>query len=102
MAIANVVNLFDPDLVVLTGGLVEAGPLLIEPLRTTVRAYQVDSREATVPVKVSELGRLSGAMGAAMTVLSHFFEAGALSASAVRMGGAVGRENGRLGAQAGR
>lgn len=74
MAIANVANLLDPDLVVLSGGLVDAGPLLVEPLRKAVAAYQIGPHAAPLQVKVSELGPLSGAMGVATLPLRHFFE----------------------------
>ncbi len=74
MAIANVANLLDPDLVVLSGGLVDAGPMLIDPLRSAVAAHRIGPHDTPVPVKVSQLGPFSGAMGAAMVLLRHHFD----------------------------
>ncbi len=67
LGIANVVNLLDSEIVVLGGGLAEAGELLMEPTRA---AYQelvlaADHRPA-VPIVVAELGEQAGAIGAAL------------------------------------
>lgn len=74
IAIANVANLLDPDLVVLSGGLVDAGAMLVDPLQQAVAANGIGSRPSSVRVAVSTLGPLSGAMGAATNVLRHHFE----------------------------
>jgi predicted NBD/HSP70 family sugar kinase len=72
IAVANVINLFDPDFVVLNGGLVRAGELMIKPLKETVATHCIAGDNC--PVEVSELGELAGAMGAAMLPLRSYFE----------------------------
>jgi N-acetylglucosamine repressor len=74
VAVANMINLFDPGRVILNGGLVNAGELLIDPLRIAVREHTISPLDTTCPVEVSPLGEYAGAMGAAMLPLRAFFE----------------------------
>jgi glucokinase len=68
-AVADLVNVFEPDLVVLGGGVTRAGAMLIDPVRT------VAAREAMAPaaraarVVLAELGDLVGVVGAG--VIAH-------------------------------
>jgi glucokinase len=67
LGIANLVNILDPEIVVIAGGLVEVGDLLFEPVR---RAYgglvlAADHRPP-VPIVPAELGEHAGAIGAAL------------------------------------
>jgi glucokinase len=64
--IAGLVNILDPDIVVVGGGVIEAGELILEPAR---RAF-VDSVEAPehrpeVPLVPATMGNDAGAVGAA-------------------------------------
>jgi predicted NBD/HSP70 family sugar kinase len=72
IAVANVINLFDPDFIILNGGLVRAGELMIAPLKETVKTHCIAGDSC--PIEVSELGELAGAMGAAMLPLRSYFE----------------------------
>jgi len=74
LAIANVINLFDPDRVILNGGLVTAGNRIVDPLRRAVKAHSMKTTGGGCRVEVSELGQSAGAMGAAMLPLMSFFE----------------------------
>lgn len=74
IAVANLVNLFDPGRVVLNGGLVKAGPRLTDPVRATADALAISPFNERCPVEVSTLGECAGAMGAAMLPLRLFFE----------------------------
>ncbi|HRA34846.1 MAG TPA: ROK family protein [Acidimicrobiales bacterium] len=67
LGIANLVNVLDSEVVVIGGGLVEAGDLLLEPVR---RCYHellmgADHREV-VPIVAATLGERAGAWGAAL------------------------------------
>lgn len=67
LGVANLVNILDSEVVVLGGGLAEAGDLLLEPVR---RAYGelvmgADHRPV-VPIVAAELGERAGAWGAAL------------------------------------
>jgi glucokinase len=68
--IAGLVNVLDPEIVLVGGGASRAGDLLLEParkaLRMTVEAYD---RRPEVPVVAAELGDDAGAIGAALLAL---------------------------------
>ena len=74
IAISNVINLFDPDLVILNGGLINAGDLLLDPLKDVIKTNCMNSKTGQVQIEISGLGNLAGAMGAAMLPLEHYFE----------------------------
>jgi glucokinase len=67
LGLANLVTLLDSSLVVIGGGLVEAGELLMEPVRrsfaATVMAAEV---RPGVRIVAAELGERAGAIGAAL------------------------------------
>lgn len=73
-AIANVINLFDPDHVIVNGGLVQAGDLLIEPLRQAVRQHTIGAGLHTDKISISSIGPTAGAMGAAMLPMAGYFD----------------------------
>lgn len=74
IALANVINLFDPGLVVLNGGLTKAGPLLVDRLTETVNQHRFHGVPHACEIKISTLGDLAGALGAAMLPLRSYFE----------------------------
>ncbi len=70
VGIGGLVNILDPEIVVMAGGVAEAGDLLLDPAR---RAYR-DTVEAAemrpdVPIVLAELGNHTGVVGAAALVL---------------------------------
>jgi glucokinase len=65
LGIANLVALLDPEVVVIGGGLVEAGELLLAPVR---RHYESIGVAATVRIEPAALGERAGAIGAALLV----------------------------------
>lgn len=73
VAIANLLNLFNPGLVVLGGELTTAGDLLLEAVHASVahRAMPKAAREATITL--SALGEDAVAIGAATLAIQHAF-----------------------------
>ena len=69
IAIAGLLNLMNPRLVIIGGGLSRVGDLLLEPLRSTIRNRTLVSSLAAADVVMSELGPRSIAIGAATYVL---------------------------------
>lgn len=67
LGVANLVNVLDSEIVVIGGGLVEAGSLVINPTRDAYRTlvYGGD-RRPEVPIRIAELGERAGAIGAAL------------------------------------
>ena len=69
IAIAGLLNLMNPRLVILGGGLCRLGDLLLDPLRDVTRRRTLISSLTAANVKTSELGPRSIAIGAATYVL---------------------------------
>jgi glucokinase len=67
LGIANLVDLVDPEVVVVGGGLVEAGELLLRPVRASFTDLVLaPERRPPVRVVAAELGERAGAVGAAL------------------------------------
>jgi glucokinase len=65
--LANLANVVDPVLVVLGGGMAEAGEALLEPARTAFAALiEGAGHRPDVPLVVAALGERAGAVGAAL------------------------------------
>jgi len=66
VGLANLANVFDPEVLVLGGGLVEAGPVLLDPVRSAF-ADLVEAVEHRPEVRIepAQLGEHAGAIGAA-------------------------------------
>lgn len=63
-AVAGVVTVLDPDVVVVGGGLAEAGPVWWQPMEAALRAEVVDPL-AALPIVPAKLGQLAAIVGAA-------------------------------------
>ncbi|MCX7804291.1 MAG: ROK family protein [Planctomycetota bacterium] len=63
-AVGNAINLFDPQAVIIGGGISLAGGALFEPLRRCVKSYVMRTRGGEVPVLPAELGDMSVLLGA--------------------------------------
>jgi glucokinase len=66
--LVSIVNLFEPELVVLGGGVTRSGALLLDPVRDAVRADAMHPAGDAVDVVLSQLGDHVGVMGAAAIV----------------------------------
>lgn len=67
LGLANLVAAFDPEWIVLGGGLGRAGEMLLEPSRRALAALvEGGSQRGTVPVRGAGLGEQAGAIGAAL------------------------------------
>jgi glucokinase-like ROK family protein len=68
-AVASLLNLLNPAVVVLGGDFARLGELMLDPLRKRVRSLTLVSSVAAADIVVSELGPQSVAVGAATLVL---------------------------------
>jgi glucokinase len=68
VALASLANIFDPDVIVIGGGVSAAGELLIGPAREELRARALNPMNRA-PVKLAELGPEAGMIGAAAMAL---------------------------------
>lgn len=66
VGIANVVNIFNPEIVVVGGGVIGAGELLLAPAREVVAARALPPLRDAVRIVPSEFGAESGMLGAAL------------------------------------
>jgi glucokinase len=67
LGLANLANIFDPEVIVISGGLVKAGELLLEPVRRTFR-LQLEGANVRPEIEILPglLGDRGGAIGAAV------------------------------------
>lgn len=63
--IASLVNVLDPEIVILGGGIAAAGPILFDPLADMLDEIEWRPFGTGVPVVAASLGEWSGAIGAA-------------------------------------
>ncbi|MCH7999512.1 MAG: ROK family protein [Chloroflexi bacterium] len=63
VALAGFVNVFDPEVIVIGGGVAKAGDLLLEQARVTMESLAMTQPLKGVRLAVSELGEFAGAMG---------------------------------------
>jgi glucokinase len=63
--VANLLNIFNPDIVILGGGVTNAGDLLFEPLRTRAIRAALPPARVGVEIVPAALGRELGVVGAA-------------------------------------
>jgi glucokinase-like ROK family protein len=68
IAIGALINLYNPQMVVLGGPVSQAGPFLIEPLREQVRRHSLSLLAQDVRLELSMLGNDAGPVGAATMV----------------------------------
>ncbi|MDA8074578.1 MAG: ROK family protein [Actinomycetota bacterium] len=72
LGLANLVAIFDPEQIVVGGGLGHAGEMLLEPTRQALARLVVGGRaREAVPVVEAALGVQNGAIGAALAALSE-------------------------------
>ncbi|OHB35835.1 MAG: hypothetical protein A2Y08_04570 [Planctomycetes bacterium GWA2_40_7] len=70
IAIANLANLLNPEMVVLFGGVTNLGGNLIEPLKEEVKRRAFKKATESLRIELSQLGDNSGLLGAAKDILS--------------------------------
>ena len=74
IAVANLVNLFNPALIVLGGPVGQNGQVMLEPLRAEVQRRAMAYPLSAARIVSSTLGPDAGAIGAAVLVLQHASE----------------------------
>lgn len=74
IAIAGLINLFNPGMIVIGGGVARTGDLLLEPMRQAVQTRSLPASTRVVRITTAMLGRRSSGMGAviqALTIALH-------------------------------
>ncbi|MBT3336535.1 MAG: ROK family transcriptional regulator [Anaerolineae bacterium] len=70
VAIAGLVNIFNPDMIVVGGGVAQIGDLFLEPVRKTVEQRSLPAAATNVRITTALLGRRSSSLGAIVQALS--------------------------------
>lgn len=68
-AIASLINVVDPQVVIIGGGIAAAGKALFEPLSGYLDRFEWRPHGIAVPVVAAELGEFAGAIGAARNAM---------------------------------
>jgi glucokinase len=72
LGLANLANVFDPDCIVVGGGLVAAGSMLIEPTRAAfAELVEAPTHRPEIHIVAAALGERAGAIGAALLARPH-------------------------------
>jgi len=71
IGVVNLILLFDPEVVIIGGGVIGAGDFLLEPVRQAVKRWIVPYFEREVPVVRAQLGGDSNLMGAVALALDE-------------------------------
>lgn len=68
IGLANVVNLLNPELIIIGGGVAKAGEFLFEPIRETIKKRALKIPGDMVKVEPALLGESAGVIGASLLV----------------------------------
>ncbi|MCC7205999.1 MAG: ROK family protein [Anaerolineae bacterium] len=76
MALATVLNLFAPQRVILTGGVMRGNDLLLSIVRESAERYTLPHAARPLPIVLTQLSDDVGALGAALLALDEEFDRG--------------------------
>lgn len=68
IAMASVSNLLNPEKIIIGGGVAQAGDLLLDPIRETIKERALKTASDSVEVVPAELGNSAGVVGASLLV----------------------------------
>ncbi len=72
-SIATLIQLFNPELIILAGKIAEARQYITIPIQQAINTYCMTAIGNQVEIKVSKLAGDAGAMGVSSTFLEHYF-----------------------------
>jgi len=71
IGINNVINIFNPELIVLGGGMADAGELILSPIREVVVERTLHPNKDIAGIVLAQLGNQAGVLGAAALVFDE-------------------------------
>lgn len=74
IGVANVINIFNPGLVIVGGIVAQAGNMILEPIRRKVKTCALTKLANGVDIRLTEFDETAGALGAVTLVLEKVFE----------------------------
>jgi len=76
IAISGIVNLIDPELIILEGGVAKAGPILLDGIQRIVERRQMKYAGRKLRIVASEIGEDAAAIGAAAVLIGELVDHG--------------------------
>lgn len=70
MGLTSVVNLLNPEKIIIGGGVAEAGDILLEPIRQTIQKRAMTIQKGAVEIVPAQLGNNAGVIGASLLINS--------------------------------
>jgi len=80
IALTNVVNLLNPEIIIIGGGVAKCGDLLLDPIRKTVQEKALKTATEKLEIVQAKLGNDAGVIGASLLVCSNNQEKNACTA----------------------
>lgn len=74
IAVANLINVYNPEVIIIGGGVAQAGKLLFEPVRRTVKERALPGSAKIAKIVPAQLGDRASIIGAAALVLERVFK----------------------------
>ena len=74
MGLINLVNLLNPEMIIIGGNISQVGDIFIEPLRKMIDSHALPTPAKIVKVVSSYFGKDAGVIGAATLILDHIFK----------------------------
>ncbi len=71
--VAYLINLFDPEVVVVGGGIEKAGEMMLGPIRRTVMKYALSKKSKSIKIVPAGLGEDAVSMGASWLAVREIF-----------------------------
>jgi len=71
IAIANIANILNPEMIILVGGITNEGDTLLNPLKKKVAERALNSNYKFLKIVIGKLGDLAGALGAAALLFEN-------------------------------
>jgi glucokinase len=87
IGVANAINTFDPEEVVIGGGAARAGELLLEPARRVASGYVLPGLGTRTTIRIARHGVRAGVLGAALLAVQELEGTAAPPPTEVRTGG---------------
>jgi predicted NBD/HSP70 family sugar kinase len=70
-SIAFLINIFNPETVIIGGNLSRAGDYIMLPLKASTNKYSLNLVYKDTKFRLSRMGQNAGALGAAMLIRNH-------------------------------
>jgi len=74
IGLANIILIYDPEVIVLHGPYIRAGDNFLRMLRKKVEKISLTSVKKDTKIKFSKLGGMAGVLGAATFLINRFFQ----------------------------